>query len=332
MRPFFSFLLACLLFYISPLLAQQVTPNDATLSQYTYPFPVQYFNLSLQGNSLHMAYMDVTPAQPNGQTIVLLHGKNFGGSYWDSTATYLSREGYRVIVPDQIGFGKSDKPAHLQFSLQLLAQNTHRLLDSLGIHQAIILGHSMGGMLAMRFSIMYPETVRKLILEDPIGLEDWKLKAPYADVDKLYAGELQQNYEKIKKYQLDNYFHGQWKPAYDKWAALQSSQTLSPDYPQVAWNNALTSDMLFTQPVIYELEKIQAPTLLIVGTLDRTALGKDRVSPEVRATMGLYPALGKAAAQRIPHAQLELIHQVGHAPHIEVFSQFIKIVNAFLIK
>ncbi|HEY0273640.1 MAG TPA: alpha/beta hydrolase [Chitinophaga sp.] len=330
MQQFFTFLIACALLAGGSLRAQQLAPNDATFSHYTYPFPVHYFNLTLQGNALRMAYMDVTPARPNGQTVVLLHGKNFGGAYWDSTATALSRQGFRVIVPDQVGFGKSDKPAHLQFSLHLLAQNTRRLLDSLEISQVILLGHSMGGMLAMRFAIMYPQTVSKLVLEDPIGLEDWKLKAPYADVDTLYAGELQQNYEKIKKYQLENYFHGQWKPAYDKWAALQASQTLSPDYYKVAWNSALCYDMLFTQPVIYEIEKIQAPTLLIVGSLDRTAIGKDRVTADVKATLGNYPELGKAAASRIPNCRLEILDGVGHAPHIEVFGKFIDVVDAFI--
>lgn len=330
MRRIISGLFCASLLAFSVAQAQQIKPLDATLSQYTYPYPVQYFNLVLQGTAMRMAYMDVTPAKPNGQTIVLLHGKNFGGAYWDSTAAALSQQGFRVIIPDQVGFGKSDKPAHLQYSLQQLAENTHKLLDSLHITQGVILGHSMGGMLSMRFAIMYPAFVQKLILEDPIGLEDWKTKVPYAGVDKLYAGELQQNYDKLKKYQLDNYFHGTWKPEYDKWVALQAGQTLSPDYPLVAWNNALTSDMLFTQPVCYEFEKIQAPTLLIVGTLDRTALGKDRATPEVRATLGNYPELGKAAAKRIPHAKLELIEGVGHAPHIEVFPKFIGLVTAFL--
>ncbi len=130
MQQFFSFLLGCALLAAGPLAAQQVTPNDATFSHYTYPFPVHYFNLSLQGNALRMAYMDVTPAQPNGRTIVLLHGKNFGGGYWDSTATALSREGFRVIVPDQIGFGKSDKPAHLPKQLERFFRESRRFSEN----------------------------------------------------------------------------------------------------------------------------------------------------------------------------------------------------------
>ena len=153
--------------------------------------------------------MDVQPTKPNGKTVVLLHGKNFCGAYWDSTAADLSNNGYRVIIPDQIGFGKSSKPACFQYSFQQLAQNTKALLDTLQINKAAILGHSMGGMLAARFALLYPQVTEKLILENPIGLEDWKVKVPYRSLDQWYKAELQQSYEKIKQYMMDSYYAGQ---------------------------------------------------------------------------------------------------------------------------
>src|SRR5919112_5057626 len=137
------------------------------LQNITYPFPVQYFNLTEQKQALHMAYMDVKPLRANGHTVLLLHGKNFSGAYWDSTATHLQQAGYRVIMPDQIGFGKSSKPTMFQYSFQLLALNTKHLLDSLHIDKVLVLGHSMGGMLATRFALMYSQQVEKLVLENP---------------------------------------------------------------------------------------------------------------------------------------------------------------------
>ncbi|NIG52323.1 alpha/beta fold hydrolase [Chitinophaga sp. Cy-1792] len=311
-------------------LAQTITAQDAMLSTYTYPFPVHFLELHIQGDTLQMAFMDVKPTQPNGKVIMLLHGKNFNGAYWEQTAKDLSKNGYRVIIPDQIGFGKSSKPKHLQYSFQLLAQNTKALLDSLQIPQLAVLGHSMGGMLATRFALMYPEMTEKLILENPIGLEDWKVKVPYQSVDKWYQTELNQNYEKIKQYQMDSYYAGKWTPAFEKWAALLASNTSSPDYPVVAWNNALTYDMIFTQPVFYEFENIQAPTLLIIGQRDRTALGKASVPESVRKTLGNYPQLGQNAAKRIPHAKLVRVDNVGHLPHIEAYPQFITPLLDFL--
>jgi len=323
--------LACLSF-ITTSLSAQIPAQDITLTDYKYPFPVHFLKLQLQGQSLQMAYMDVQPSRPNGKTIVLLHGKNFCGAYWDSTAADLSNNGYRVIIPDQIGFGKSSKPPHFQYSFQLLAQNTKTLLDTLQITKTAVLGHSMGGMLATRFALMYPEVTEKLILENPIGLEDWKVKVPYQSTDKWYKAELQQNYEKIKQYMMDSYYAGKWSPAYDKWAQLQASWTSNPDYSLVAWNSALTYDMIFTQPVLYEFENITAPTLLIIGQRDRTSLGKANVPENVRKTLGNYPELGNITAKKIPHATLVPIEGVGHLPHIEAYTKFIAPLLEFLKK
>lgn len=171
---------------------------DIMLTNYEYPFEVHYLNINSQNQQLKMAYMDVHPKTPNGKTVVLLHGKNFNGAYWKTTVDALTKEGYRVIVPDQIGFGKSSKPVGYQFTFQQLAQNTKEVLDALKVEKIHLLGHSMGGMLATRFALMYPEAVEKLVLENPIGLEDWKVVAPYVSIDKNYQNELKADYETTK--------------------------------------------------------------------------------------------------------------------------------------
>lgn len=279
-----------------------------------------------------MAYMDVQPKAPNGKTIVLLHGKNFNGAYWKTTIARLTAEGFRVIVPDQIGFGKSTKPAHYQYSFQQLAQNTKAVLDQLNIDKIYLLGHSMGGMLATRFALMYPKNVEKLVLENPIGLEDWKLVAPYVPIDKQYQTELKTTFDTAKQYQLKNYYDGKWKPEYDEWVYLLTGWVKDKDYPVVAWNNALTSDMVFTQPVCYEFGNIKAPTLLMIGTRDRTAIGKQNVPKEVQATMGQYQKLGKETQKKIPNAKLIELDNVGHLPHIEAFERFVEPLVEFLKK
>ncbi len=303
---------------------------DLELANYDYPFPVSYLTLHIQNQELRMGFMDVKPSNYNGKNIMLLHGKNFNGAYWETTIKALNKEGYRVIVPDQIGFGKSSKPAHFQYTFQQLAQNTKTLLDSLHIDKTSVLGHSMGGMLATRFALMYPQQTEKLILENPIGLEDWKLKVPYQSIEWWYKNELKKSYQSIKNYQLKNYYDNQWKSSYDQWVNLLAGWTLNADYPVVAWNAALTYDMIFTQPVVYEFENIKVPTLLIIGTRDRTALGKPLVSEEVRKTMGLYAELGKKTQKKIPNAKLVEIENIGHLPHIEKFKSFITPLIKFL--
>jgi len=305
--------------------------GDARLEKFDYPSPVHIFKFTSQGQNLEMAYMDIKPASSNAATVLLLHGKNFSGAYWGDTATALRDAGYRVVIPDQIGFGKSSKPANYQFSFQQLAFNTHELLRNCGVDRAHILGHSMGGMLATRYALMFSNQTATLVLVNPLGLEDWKAGGvPYTPIDKAYQTELKQTPEKIRAYQLENYYHGQWKPDYDRWVEMLAHFLDSPGYPVMAWDQALTSEMIFTQPVCYEFKNISVPALLIIGQADRTAIGKDLVSPEVKSRLGNYPALGRATATAISNAKLVELDGVGHLPHIEAFPRFIGPLQDFL--
>ena len=303
---------------------------DIELSNYDYPFTVNTIELDVQKQHLTMAYMDVQPENYNGKNVLLLHGKNFNGAYWETTIEALTREGFRVIVPDQIGFGKSSKPHHFQYSFHQLAQNTRMLLDTLEIEKTAVLGHSMGGMLATRFALMFPGLTEKLILENPIGLEDYKLKVPYKPVEWWYESELEKSYEDIKNYQLKNYYDNNWKDSYNEWVNLLAGWTLNSNYETIAWNSALAYDMIFTQPVVHEFDELKPKTLLIIGTRDRTALGKSLVSEETRKTMGLYKKLGKKTQKAIPNAELVELDDIGHLPHIESFEMFITPLLNFL--
>ncbi|WP_276166652.1 alpha/beta fold hydrolase [Zobellia alginiliquefaciens] len=330
MKKIYILLLVTIAFQFTNAQSEELQWLDIELANYEYPLPVSDITVNNQKQTLKMAYMDVQPDDYNGKNVLLLHGKNFNGAYWKTTIDALTKEGFRVVVPDQIGFGKSSKPDHFHYTFQQLAQNTKSLLDSLSISKTAILGHSMGGMVATRFALMFPDTTEKLILENPIGLEDWKLKVPYKPVEWWYKNELKKDYESIKKYQLESYYDNKWKPEYDQWVNLLAGWTKNADYEKIAWNAALTYDMIFTQPVVYEFKNIEAKTLLIIGTRDRTALGKPLVSEEVRKTMGLYSQLGKTTQERIPNAQLVEIDNIGHLPHIESFERFIKPLVQFL--
>jgi pimeloyl-ACP methyl ester carboxylesterase len=296
---------------------------DPEATNFAYPFSVKFFPVTVERQVVRVAFMDVSPAaRPNGRTVLLLHGKNFSGAYWEPTIRVLAGEGFRVVVPDQIGFGKSTKPEAFQFTFQVLAATTLALLDSLHIDRLTVVGHSMGGMLATRFTLMFPERVEKLVLVNPIGLEDWKTLVPYRSIDEAYAEELRATPETIRNYQRTSYYAGHWEAAYEKLIALQAGWTLHPEYPRVAWCSALTSDMIFTQPVVYEFPRIRAPTLLIIGQRDRTAIGRGWAPKEVGATLGDYPTLGRKAAAAIPGAKLVEIDGVGHLPQVEAFDRY----------
>jgi pimeloyl-ACP methyl ester carboxylesterase len=181
-----------------------------------------------------------------------------------------------------------------------------------------IIGHSTGGMLGMRYALMFPEEVEKLVLVGPIGLEDWKAKGvPWQSVDAWYRQDLKTTADSIRDYERATYYAGTWAPQYERWVQMLAGLYRGPGRDMVAWNSALLYDMIYTQPVFYEFEKIAVPVLLLIGDKDTTALGKNLAPPAVRASLGNYPVLGKAAAARMPRAKLVEFPDFGHAPQIQ---------------
>lgn len=289
------------------------------LQGFRYPYPLQQFRFNSQGQTMKMAYMDVRPpGAGNGQAIVLLHGKNFCGATWEASIAALSAAGWRVIVPDQIGFCASTKPPHYQYSFQQLARNTMALLQKAGVTKVALLGHSTGGMLATRFALMYPQAVSHLVMVNPIGLEDWKaLGVPYRSVDEWFERELKLTADSVRSYERSTYYMNRWKPAYEKWVDMLAGLNAGPGHQIVAWNSALIYDMIYTQPVVHEFPNLKVPVTLMIGDGDTTAIGSDIAPPELKAKLGNYKVLGKEAARRIAQAHLIEFPNMGHAPQME---------------
>lgn len=303
--------------------AQERPTYGPRLEGFDYPFKTEVLDLDSQGQKLEMVFMDIAAEQPNGRTVVLLHGKNFCGATWEGTIARLSNAGYRVIAPDQVGFCKSSKPESYQFSFHQLAENTRALLDNRGIDKATVIGHSMGGMLATRFALMYPEKTEQMVLVNPIGLEDWKAKGvPYQTIEAAFEGEKKTAFDSIKTYQQKFYYSGEWSEDYDKWVEMGAGMYEGAGGEQVAWNQALTSDMVFTQPVVHEFAQVKVPTLLMIGMTDKTAPGANRAPDEIAATLGDYTQLGKDAARAIPGAKLVEFEDLGHSPQIQAPERF----------
>jgi len=292
-------------------------------------YPVRYFSWKLEGQYLRIAYRDVAPSTAaNGKTVLLLHGKNFSGFYWEPTIEFLVQRGYRVIAPDQLGFGFSSRP-DIHYSFHQMAANTKALLDHLGIKAVSVVGHSMGGMVAVRFTLLYPEAVEKLVLENPIGLEDYRRLVPYISLEQQYAVELSQTIDKMRDYQK-SYYPGAWKPEYEVYVQDQAWVIGTGEFPRAAWSSALTYAMIYEQPVVYELGEISRPTLLIIGQADRTVVGKNRLPASLQAVAGQYPELGRKTQAAIKGSQLVEVPGCGHIPHIQKPEQFREALEKFL--
>jgi len=291
-------------------------------------YEVRFLDVTVQGQRLRLAYRDVSPAaRAVAGAVLLLHGKNFSGAYWEETIEALAAAGYRVVAPDQIGFGRSSHP-DLHYSFHLLATLTAQLLDAIGLQRVAVVGHSMGGMLAARFALLFPDRVTKLVLEDPIGLEDYRQLVPYLPLEKQYEMELGQTGQKMLDFQKAYYV--QWRPEFEAWVREQAEPIASGEWPRFALASSLTYEMIYQQPILYELPALRVPTLLVIGDKDRTVVGKARLPPELRSVAGNYPELGRKASRAIPGSRLVEVPDVGHIPHLEAPKEFRRILLGYL--
>ena len=124
------------------------------------------------------------------------------------------------------------------------------MLDSLNIKRFDLVGHSMGGMLATTFAVNYPKFVNKLILINPIGLEDYGKYVEFKDVNFFYKRELAKTLDKARNYQKNNYYDGKWSSEYEKLLIPLKGMLAGEDWKIVAWNNALTYGPIFSENIV----------------------------------------------------------------------------------
>ncbi|WP_158808845.1 alpha/beta fold hydrolase [Beijerinckia sp. L45] len=304
-------------------------PLGIGLEGWLYPAPVHFFQLSIDGQIVRMAYMDIAPkGTSRNQTVVLLHGKNFDSSYWAGPIEDLSGAGYRVIVPDQIGFNKSSKP-DLAYSFDMLAEATINLLGSLQVHEATIIGHSTGGMLAVRIATAFPEHVQKLVLEDPIGLIDYRRYIPPQTTDTLVANERRQTVASYRAF-VRHFFPLLPAAAMEPFVEWRMRVAQSSEYERFCKASALTYQMIYREPVRDEYRDIRAKTLMFAGTADESAPLKAYAPPEIAAKIPSIPQAAPDAVKDIPNARLVSVPNVGHVPHLEAPDLFRKTLLDFL--
>ena len=318
----------------SPVSAAEGIPREPygiDLEGFPYPYPVNLLPLVNDGEPLLMAYMDVGPAQANGRVVVLLHGRNFPSSYWAPVIKTLTDAGYRVVVPDQIGFGKSSKPSG-ELHFDTLARNTIALLDALQIPKADIVAHSMGGMLAVRIAQAYPDRVGHLVLTAPIGLEDYRLYVPPVPTEKIMENEDKLTADGYRKQLETNYAlklpPEEIAPFIDSRFNIKGSA----EYPR--WLRAFVASyqMIYREPVVHEIPLLSQPTLFVMGADDHNAPGRPNAPEALRPKMGHNAELAQSLAALMPNAHSEVIANTGHLVFLEAREKYDALLLGFLAK
>ncbi len=300
-----------------------VKPGGINCEDCPYPYPSNYFGIRVYSQDVRISYMDVAPrGAPNGRSVLLLHGNNFGGFYFKAIIDGLTAEGFRVVVPDQIGYGRSSKPvAPYNFNTQ--ARNTWLLLQHLKIERAMVVGHSMGGMLAARLATQYPKAIERVVIYNPIGLTDGRYDRPMAEIDGSYEQSLKADYQSIRA-SLSRYVAHDpkaWNQEFETYTRIRYSWTLGAEWPRLAMVQSLISQMLYQDPVVYDWAHIQVPTLAFGGA-DDMLLG----------TAAAFQQRMDVLAKTVPNGngRVLLLPGLGHVPHLEAPETVLPPLVAFL--
>ena len=302
----------------APKAPTDVQPGSITYDDVSYPYPVHYMPLTMYGQDVRMAYMDIAAeGTPNGHTVVLFHGMNFGGFYFEGPINVLKKEGYRVVVPDQIGFGRSSKPT-IPYNFHDMALNSRKLITMLGVAKVMVIGHSMGGMLATRFAASFPDITEKAVIYNQIGLKDPRYERPWTSADDSYKRAMAQTDD--QRYagfwaNINRYFPpGTWKQEYEKYVRILYAPTLSGEWPRLAMARSIYQQITYLDPVDADWPKIKVKTLLLGGELD---------TPD-------YPERCRSIASQIPGAQIVMLPGLGHVPHLQAPEMFYPPLLKFL--
>lgn len=291
-------------------------PVSGAMVEIPYPYPVDYMPVTHFGQDGLKAYMDVAPTGPaNGQTAMLFHGMNFAGIGFAPTIEALTAAGFRVVAPDRIGYGRSSK-MDIPYNLHIFASDARKLLDHLGIEQTAIVGHSMGGMLAARFAMTYPETTSHVVLVNQIGMSDQRQSRPWRDIEEA-AESVRENtsYQSILANHM-RYYNTEIKPEYLEFVRYQYGQTLTSDWPLLARIRAWQQAILYLDPVVYDWQHIDTKALVLGGADDR--LTRD------------FAGQARMVAETLQNAELNLYPGIGHNPHFENPEQYHADLIAFL--
>ena len=247
----------------------------------------------------------------DGPTVMMLHGYTGSHSDWAAQVPVLSPK-YRVVTMDHRGHGQSDAPSSAgDYSVKIMAEDAYGLLQHLGIRRSCIMGHSMGGFMALEIALKYPESVSALVLVDTSSGE-FERAPGYAELratlDELARTQgMEAAFEHNAAHNPMTIEHFQRHPERREASRQKMLHTSVDGYVHVAASFARWESLTA------RLSEVKAPTLIVVGDEDAPFLKPSRVMEE-----------------SIANAKLAVIAGSGHSPHEETPDALNEVVLSFL--
>lgn len=248
-----------------------------------------------------------------GPALLLLHGFTGSSETWASFVPDLSRH-WRVIAPDLPGHGGTPPPADVHtYRMDDCAHDIASLLDVLDVEQAIVVGYSMGGRLALHFAVRFPERVRTLVLESASpGIVDPNERRARREQDEKLARFIEERGMKA--------FVDRWEqlPLFATQARLPAPVRQRLRRRRLAQTAAGLAASLRTMgagvtlPLQRELPAVDVPVLLLAGALDQK-----------------YCQIAKNAALSLPRGTVQIVEDAGHAVHLEQPDAWLELVMGF---
>lgn len=264
-----------------------------------------------------ISYIDVGSGD---QTIVLLHGLASNAGFWRYNIPELSKH-YRVIAVDLPGYGKSQKD-YYSYSMSFYAEVLKNFFEALNLNKVILVGHSMGGQIAITFALKYTDRISKLILADPAGIErftrgqgDW-LKSVLTVEGIKHTSE-----EGVRKNLAMNF--NNWNDKLEWMVEERVRMAKADDFDGFCYATVRCVHSMLDGPTSDKLKDIKVPTLIIYGK-------QDGLIPNPYLNPGFPSDVFESGAKLIPNCKLAEINDSGHMVMMEQPEKFDEAVLNFL--
>jgi pimeloyl-ACP methyl ester carboxylesterase len=290
-------------------------PRDVAWEDYADELPHAEHSrfVAVDGARIHV--QDV--GDPHAPPVLLIHGFCASSFIWSDAVPHFVRAGYRVIVPDLVGFGFSDKPPYAEYTIKSQARMILRLMNRLGLGRATLVGSSYGGAVAATCALDSPERIDKLVLVSPVSNDGVKEQALLRLAASPVMGDL------LSPVILDSRLLMRWRLSQ---VFAPSNAHLLDDARRLEAHHRPLRAARTHRAVINTLRRwdatyitraahlIEAPTLLLWGEFDQDIPLRD----------------GQRLFREIPDSRLIVFRRCGHVPHEEYPEMFADVVTKFL--